>query len=116
MTTKRDFLLGSAAAVAAAAFEARASAAGKVPVLGLIFPPANRGVPEEGVAMYGDKLHVVERFRLDPTTTTLKREYTAEDPVFLTAAYTGSDSLSPSNVPFAVEACEDLTPTAKETR
>ena len=50
MTTKRDFLVGSAAAVAAA---------GQVPVLGLIFPPLDRGVPEEGVAMYGDKLKFV---------------------------------------------------------
>ncbi len=59
MTTKRDFLVGSAA-VAAAAFAARnVAAAGKVPVLGLIFPPLNRGVPEEGVAMYGDKLKFV---------------------------------------------------------
>ena len=59
MTTKRDFLVGSAA-VAAAAFAGRgASAANKVPVLGLIFPPLNRGVPEEGVAMYGDKLKYV---------------------------------------------------------
>jgi len=30
-----------------------------VPVLGLIIPPLNRGVPEEGVAMYGDKLKYV---------------------------------------------------------
>ena len=59
MTTKRDFLVGSAA-IAAAAFGARSvSAAGRVPVLGLIFPPLNRGVPEEGVAMYGDKLKFV---------------------------------------------------------
>ena len=60
MTTKRrDFLVGSAA-VAAAALDARsAAAAGEVPVLGLIFPPLNRGVPEEGVAMYGDKLKFV---------------------------------------------------------
>ena len=28
-------------------------------MLGLIFPPLNRGVPEEGVAMYGDKLKFV---------------------------------------------------------
>jgi hypothetical protein len=69
-----------------------------------------------GATPHSDKLHVVERFRLDPATTTLKREYTAEDPAFFTAAYTGSDSLSPSNVPFAVEACEDLTPTAAATR
>jgi arylmalonate decarboxylase len=26
------------------------------PVLGLIFPPGNRGIPEEGVAMYGEAL------------------------------------------------------------
>jgi arylmalonate decarboxylase len=60
MTTKRDFLVGSALGLAAAALGARnATAAGKVPVLGLIFPPLNRGVPEEGVAMYGDKLKFV---------------------------------------------------------
>jgi len=28
----------------------------RTPVLGLIFPPAARGVPEEGVAMYGERL------------------------------------------------------------
>jgi arylmalonate decarboxylase len=60
MTTKRrDFLVGSAAVAAAALTARSAAAAGKVPVLGLIFPPANRGVPEEGVAMYGDKLKFV---------------------------------------------------------
>jgi arylmalonate decarboxylase len=31
----------------------------RTPVLGLIFPPHGRGVPEEGVAMYGDQLHFV---------------------------------------------------------
>ena len=34
-------------------------AAGRVPVLGLIFPPAGRGIPEEGVAMYGERLRFV---------------------------------------------------------
>jgi arylmalonate decarboxylase len=59
-TNRRDFILGSAASVAAVSFGSQpAAAAGKVPVLGLIFPPANRGVPEEGVAMYGDKLKFV---------------------------------------------------------
>jgi arylmalonate decarboxylase len=29
------------------------------PVLGLIFPPAGRGVPEEGIAMYGERLRFV---------------------------------------------------------
>jgi arylmalonate decarboxylase len=36
-----------------------AGAADEVPVLGLIFPPADRGIPEEGVAMYGDRLRFV---------------------------------------------------------
>jgi arylmalonate decarboxylase len=31
----------------------------KTPVLGLIFPPASRGIPEEGIAMYGDRLRFV---------------------------------------------------------
>jgi arylmalonate decarboxylase len=57
---RREFLCGCAAAVAAARFGIRsAQAAGRVPVLGLIFPPANRGIPEEGVAMYGERLRFV---------------------------------------------------------
>jgi arylmalonate decarboxylase len=30
-----------------------------MPVLGLIFPPSTRGIPDEGVAMYGDALRFV---------------------------------------------------------
>ena len=57
---RRDFIASSAVAVAAAQLPAgRAAAADKVPVLGLIFPPADRGLPEEGVAMYGDRLKFV---------------------------------------------------------
>jgi arylmalonate decarboxylase len=37
----------------------RARAASEVPVLGLIFPPAGRAVPEEGIAMYGERLRFV---------------------------------------------------------
>ena len=37
----------------------RDASAGRKPVLGLIFPPTGRGVPEEGVAMYGDRLQYV---------------------------------------------------------
>ncbi len=64
-----------------------------------------------GVTPNSDKLHVVERFTLDPATMMLKREYTADDPAYLTAQYKGSDTVAPSNVPYAAEACEDLTPT-----
>jgi arylmalonate decarboxylase len=57
---RRDFLAGSAAAVAAAGLGGGCARGGeKVPVLGLIFPPANRGVPEEGLAMYGERLRYV---------------------------------------------------------
>jgi len=59
-TKRRDFLASCAAAAAAYSLGiGRASAQGKAPVLGLIFPPLNRGVPEEGIAMYGDRLKYV---------------------------------------------------------
>jgi arylmalonate decarboxylase len=57
---RRDFLASSAAAVAVAGLSGGCARGGeKVPVLGLIFPPANRGVPEEGLAMYGERLRYV---------------------------------------------------------
>ena len=59
-TTRRTFLTSSAAAAAAATLGTRQTfAQDRVPVLGLIFPPADRGVPEEGIAMYGDSLRYV---------------------------------------------------------
>ncbi len=63
-----------------------------------------------GVTPHSDQLHVIERFTLDPVTLTLTREYTAEDPLFFTEAYTASDALVPSSVPYSPEPCEDLTP------
>jgi arylmalonate decarboxylase len=69
-TKRRDFLAGCAATFAAAGFGAhRAGAADRVPVLGLIFPVSDRGVPEEGVAMYGESLRfVVNGLGLDRMT------------------------------------------------
>jgi arylmalonate decarboxylase len=59
-SSRRNFVAGSAAAVALAGLGLRpASAADKAPVLGLIWPPADRGIPEEGIAMYGDSLQYV---------------------------------------------------------
>ena len=63
-----------------------------------------------GTTPHSGELHVVERFSLDPETQRLTRNYTAEDPVYFTAAYSGADSLIVSNVPYSPEACEDLTP------
>jgi arylmalonate decarboxylase len=59
-TKRRDFIAGCAAAVATSSLGfRRAVAQEKVPVLGLIFPPLNRGIPDEGIAMYGDRLKYV---------------------------------------------------------
>lgn len=63
-----------------------------------------------GTTPHSGELHVVERFELDAETQRLTRSYTAEDPAYFAAAYTGSDSLIPSNVPYSPELCEDLTP------
>jgi arylmalonate decarboxylase len=61
MNNERRQFLGALAASAAAASlgTQRARAADTVPVLGLIFPVSNRGIPEEGIAMYGDQLRFV---------------------------------------------------------
>lgn len=65
-----------------------------------------------GVTPHSEQLHVVERFSLDPATMMLKREYTAEDSLYFTESYTGSDVLALSSVPYSPEPCEDLTPVA----
>jgi len=58
---------------------------------------------------HGDKLHVVERFTLDPKTTKLTRTYTAEDPDYLKGQYTGSDTVGIADQPFAKDNCKDQT-------
>ena len=63
-----------------------------------------------GQTPHSAQLHVVERFSIDPATTTLKREVTANDPLYWTANFTNSTSMIVSTVPYAAEACEDLTP------
>jgi Family of unknown function (DUF6152) len=62
-----------------------------------------------GNVAHSDRLHVVERFTLDPQTMALKRDYTAEDPVNFTDQYAGSDIVIPADAPFAEDRCEDLT-------
>ncbi|MEQ1582220.1 MAG: arylmalonate decarboxylase [Steroidobacteraceae bacterium] len=68
MSLSRRQLLQWAGLAASLAIAKGASAAGPRK-LGLIFPPAGRGVPEEGVAMYGDKIEfVVEGLGLEKMT------------------------------------------------
>jgi hypothetical protein len=59
--------------------------------------------------MNSDQLHVVERFTLDPTAMTIRREYTATDPVYYTDQYTGSDTIGVADLPYAPDACSELT-------
>jgi len=71
----------------------------------IAFAPGMLAAP----VMNSDRLHVVERFTLDPKTLALKRDYTAEDPVYYTDQYAGSDTVLPADAPFAADRCEELT-------
>jgi hypothetical protein len=56
-----------------------------------------------------EQLHVIERFALDPSTMTLTRDYEATDPVYYTDTYTGRDSVAVADLPYAPDACSELT-------
>ena len=56
-----------------------------------------------------EKLHVVERFTLDPKTLALRRDYEAEDATYFTDKYAGYDIVMPADAPYAEDKCEDLT-------
>jgi hypothetical protein len=56
-----------------------------------------------------EQLHVVERFTLDPNAMTLTREYEATDPVYYTDTYTGRDTIGVADLPYAPDACAELT-------
>jgi hypothetical protein len=59
--------------------------------------------------MNSDQLHVVERFTLDPSTMTLRRDYEATDPVHYTDTFTGSDTIGVADLEYAPDACSELT-------
>lgn len=54
------------------------------------------------------KLHVVERFTLDPKKVALTRSYIAEDPVYLKGQYKGSDTILVADAPYNPGACKEL--------
>jgi hypothetical protein len=62
-----------------------------------------------GTVAHSDALHVIERFSLDPAKLALQRDYVAEDPVYFTDQYAGSDTVLLADAPFAVDRCEELT-------
>jgi hypothetical protein len=58
--------------------------------------------------LHSDKLHVVERFSLDPAKMELTRSYSAEDPVYFTGQYAGSDTIQVADLPYAPDKCTEL--------
>jgi hypothetical protein len=56
-----------------------------------------------------DKLHVVERFTLDPKTMKLTREYAADYSVYLKGQYKGSDVVEVADKPYTADVCKDQT-------
>jgi hypothetical protein len=63
-----------------------------------------------GSLPHSSKLHVVERFTLNPATLELTRGIVAEDPDYFADKYVDSDSVLPADAPFRVEACKELAP------
>jgi hypothetical protein len=55
-----------------------------------------------------DKLHVVERFSLDPDKMLLTRSYTAEDPVYFKGRFAGSDVIGVADLPYKPDPCKEL--------
>jgi hypothetical protein len=67
---------------------------------GVIAPPVR----------HSDRLHVVERFSLNPETLSLQRDFVAEDPVYFVDRYVGSDTVLVADVPYVAHPCDELTP------
>jgi len=68
-----------------------------------------------GSLPHSSKLHVVERFTLNPTTLELTRDIVAEDPDYFVDKYVDTDSVLPADAPFRVEACKELAPEYQQT-
>jgi hypothetical protein len=56
---------------------------------------------------HSDKLHVVERFLLDPKTMKLTRSYVADDPAYLKGQYAGSDVIQVADAPYTQDKCKE---------
>jgi hypothetical protein len=55
-----------------------------------------------------DKLHVIERFSLDPDKMQLTRSYMAEDPVYFKGQFAGSDVIGVADLPYKPDPCKEL--------
>jgi hypothetical protein len=54
-----------------------------------------------------DKMHVIERFTLDPQTMKLTRAWTLEDPVYLKGQAKGQDVVEPADQPYTRDSCKE---------
>ena len=68
-----------------------------------------------GSVPHSDRLHVVERFTLNPATLELTRGIVTENPVYFADKSVDSDSVLPADAPFRVEACKELAPEYQQT-
>lgn len=59
--------------------------------------------------LHSNQLHSVERFTLDSATMMLTRTYTAEDPLYLKAPYSGQDVMKVSDEAAAPYGCVELS-------
>jgi hypothetical protein len=64
---------------------------------------------------HSSRLHVVERFTLNPATLELSRDIVAEDPEYFVDKYVDNDSVLPADAPFKVEPCKELAPEYSQT-
>ena len=63
----------------------------------------------DGRLPHSDRLHVIERFSLDASGRSLRREWMAEDELYFEGQYTGSDVVHLSDVPYQETPCQDLS-------
>jgi hypothetical protein len=68
-----------------------------------------------GSLPHSSKLHVVERFTLNPATFELTRDIVADDVDYFADKYVDTDSVLPADAPFRVEACKELAPEYQQT-
>lgn len=65
-------------------------------------------IPMAGL-MHSDQLQVTERFTVDAAHSTLKRDYTVTDPLYLKQPWRGSDTQRSTAEPYRAFACEELS-------
>jgi hypothetical protein len=61
----------------------------------------------DGRIPHSDRLHVVERFSLEPARPALMRSFVAEDPLYFQGQYKGADTVYIAEVPYQGTTCDD---------